>query len=85
MKSFVVGREHGRGYAYGAVLTVEDLDGLFAYLTHPTTYQTDHLALHLVERLEIYDGRFVMVRQVSDGARNVTGTASKIMEFPTPP
>jgi hypothetical protein len=34
---------------------VEDLDGLFAYLTHPATFQTDHLGLHLVERLEIFD------------------------------
>ena len=32
-----------------------DLDGLFEYLTHPTTYQTDHLGLNLVERLETFD------------------------------
>ena len=55
IKSFVVGRDHGGDYAYSAVFVVEDLDGLFAYLTHPTTYQTDHLGLNLVERLEIFD------------------------------
>jgi stress responsive alpha/beta barrel protein len=55
IKSFVVGRDHGGDYAYSAVFVVEDIDGLFAYLTHPTTYQTDHVGLNLVERLEIFD------------------------------
>ncbi|AEM86787.1 Dabb family protein [Streptomyces violaceusniger] len=55
IKSFIVGRDHGGDYEYSAVFVVEDLDGLFAYLTHPTTYQTDHLGLNLVERLEIFD------------------------------
>lgn len=53
--SFIVGRDHGGDYQYSSVFAVEDLDGLFAYLTHPTTYQTDHLGLSLVERLEIFD------------------------------
>ncbi|MEU2325645.1 Dabb family protein [Streptomyces althioticus] len=55
VKSFVVGRDHGGDFEYSAVFVVEDLDGLFAYLTHPTTYRTDRLGLHLVERLEIFD------------------------------
>jgi len=55
IKSFIVGRDLGGDYAYSSVFAVEDLDGLFAYLTHPTTYQTDHLGLNLVERLEIFD------------------------------
>jgi hypothetical protein len=55
VKSFVVGREHGSDYTYGAVFVVEDLDGLYAYLTHPATYRTDELGLHLAERLEIFD------------------------------
>ncbi|MFS8202212.1 Dabb family protein [Streptomyces sp. CWNU-52B] len=55
IKSYVVGRDHGGDYEYSAVFAVEDLDGLFAYLTHPTTYQTDHLGLDLVERLAIFD------------------------------
>ncbi|MDX8148707.1 Dabb family protein [Lentzea sp. BCCO 10_0061] len=55
IKSFIVGRDHGGDYTYSAVFVVEDLDGLFAYLTHPTTYQTDHLGLTLVDRMEIFD------------------------------
>ena len=55
IKSFLVGRDHGGDYTYSAVFVVEDLDGLFAYLTHPTTYQTDHLGLDLVDRMEIFD------------------------------
>jgi len=55
VKSFIVGRDHGGDYQYSAVFVVEDLDGLFAYLTHETTYQTDHLGLDLVERLDIFD------------------------------
>ncbi|MEU4252865.1 Dabb family protein [Amycolatopsis sp. NPDC026612] len=55
IKSFIVGRDHGGDYAYSSVFVVEGIDGLFEYLTHPTTYQTDHLGLHLVERLEIFD------------------------------
>ncbi|MDT0566268.1 Dabb family protein [Streptomyces sp. DSM 3412] len=39
VKSFAVGRDHGGDYTYGAVFVVEHLDGLFAYLTHPTTHQ----------------------------------------------
>ena len=55
VKSFVVGRDLGGDYRYGAVFAVEDLDGLFEYLTHETTYQTDRLGLNLVERLDIFD------------------------------
>ncbi|MFR0355240.1 Dabb family protein [Streptomyces sediminimaris] len=54
-KSLIVGRDHGGDYTYRAVFVVEGLDGLFACLTHPTTHQTDHLGLNLVERLEIFD------------------------------
>ncbi|GAB7039579.1 MULTISPECIES: Dabb family protein [Catenuloplanes] len=55
IKSFIVGRDLGGDYSYSAVFVVEDLDGLYAYLTHPTTYRTDQLGLHLAERLEIFD------------------------------
>jgi hypothetical protein len=33
-----IGQDHGGDYTYSAVFVVEDLDGLFAYLTHPTTW-----------------------------------------------
>jgi hypothetical protein len=55
VKSFVVGRDHGGDFEYSAVFAVEDLDGLFAYLTHPSTYETDRLGLQLAERLDIFD------------------------------
>ena len=55
VKSFVVGRDLGGDYRYGAVFAVEDLDGLYAYLTHPTTFATDDLGLHLAEDLQIFD------------------------------
>ncbi len=53
--SFFVGRDYGGDYEYSSIFAVEDLDGLFEYLTHPTTYATDHLGLDLVERLDIFD------------------------------
>ncbi|MFD7311056.1 Dabb family protein [Promicromonospora sp. NPDC059942] len=55
VKSFIVGRDHGGDYEYSAAFAVEDLDGLFEYLTHSTTYETDHLGLDLAERLDIFD------------------------------
>jgi acetylornithine/succinyldiaminopimelate/putrescine aminotransferase len=55
VKSFIIGRDLGGDFEYSAVFAVEDLDGLFEYLTHPTTYGTDHLGLNLVEDLTIFD------------------------------
>lgn len=55
VKSFMVGRDHGGDFEYSAVFVLEDLDGLYAYLTHPTTYETDRLGLGLAERLDIFD------------------------------
>ncbi len=55
VKSFVVGRDHGGAFQYSAVFVLDDLDGLFAYLTHPTTYETDRIGLGLAERLDIFD------------------------------
>jgi hypothetical protein len=55
VKSFVVGRDLGGDFEYSAIFAVEDLDGLYEYLTHPTTYRTDELGLHLADRLDIFD------------------------------
>jgi hypothetical protein len=52
--SYFLGRDHG-DFEHTAIFVVEDLDGVFEYLTHPATYATDHLGLDLVERLEIFD------------------------------
>ena len=55
VKSFIIGRDLGGDYDYSAVFAVEDLDGLYEYLTHPTTYETDRLGLNLAEDLVIFD------------------------------
>ena len=55
VKSFLVGNDLGGEYDHSAIFSVEDLDALFEYLTHPTTYETDNLGMHLLDRLEIFD------------------------------
>ena len=55
VRSYVVGRDHGGDYAYSCVFVLDDLAGLFEYLTHPATYATDAIGLELVERLHIFD------------------------------
>ena len=55
VRSYVVGRDHGGDYAYSCVFVLEDLAGLFEYLTHPATYATDAIGLEPVERLDIFD------------------------------
>jgi hypothetical protein len=55
VRSYVVGRDHGGDYAYSCVFVLDDLAGLFEYLTHPATYATDAIGLELVERLDIFD------------------------------
>ncbi|MET7354146.1 Dabb family protein [Streptomyces mirabilis] len=55
VKSFMVGRDLGGEFDYSCVFVVEDLDGLYEYLTHPATIGTDHLGLALLERLDIFD------------------------------
>jgi hypothetical protein len=55
VRSYVVGRDHGGDYEYSCVFVLDDLEGLFEYLTHPATYATDAIGLELVERLDIFD------------------------------
>jgi hypothetical protein len=55
VRSSVVGRDLGGQYQIGAAFSVDDLDGLFEYLTHPDTFRTDALGLHLAEKLDIFD------------------------------
>ncbi|MFE3413672.1 hypothetical protein ACFXMT_36790 [Streptomyces mirabilis] len=43
------------GTSTSCVFVVEDLEGLYEYLTHPATIGTDYLGLALLERLEIFD------------------------------
>jgi hypothetical protein len=53
--SFVVGRDVGGEYEWGATYTIEDLDGYWAYLIHPAHRHTDQIGLPLVEKFVSFD------------------------------
>jgi hypothetical protein len=55
VKSFVVGRDLGGDFEWGAVYVVEDLDGYWAYLTHPAHVQSEMLGMELIDRFEAVD------------------------------
>ena len=55
VKSFIVGRDLGGEYEWGAVFVIEDLDGYWEYLTHPAHFRSEKMGLHLVERFETFD------------------------------
>lgn len=55
VKHFVVGRDIGGEFEYGAVFAIEDLDGFWEYLIHPAHLNTDRVGLPLVERFVSYD------------------------------
>ncbi|ADB33495.1 Stress responsive alpha-beta barrel domain protein [Kribbella flavida DSM 17836] len=55
VKHFVVGRDYGGEYEWGAMFAIEDLDGYWEYLIHPTHARTDRLGLPLVDKFMSYD------------------------------
>jgi hypothetical protein len=55
VKSFVVGREFGGAFEYGAVYVVEDLDGYGQYLEHPVHVHEELTGMELIERFEVLD------------------------------
>ncbi|MFC9428874.1 Dabb family protein [Streptomyces sp. NPDC056987] len=55
VKSFIVGRDFGGDFDCGGVFVIEDLDGYWAYLTHPAHAETDRIGMPLVEKYESYD------------------------------
>ena len=55
VRHFVVGREVGGDYEWGATFVFEDLDGYWEYLMHPAHLQTDEIGLPLAERFAMYD------------------------------
>jgi hypothetical protein len=55
VKSFVVGRDFGGEYEWGAVFEIEDLDGYWEYLTHPSHMKTDRVGLPLVDKFMSFD------------------------------
>jgi len=53
--SFVVGRDFGGEYEYGAVFAIEDLDGYEEYMNHPAHLHTDRIGLPLVDNFASFD------------------------------
>ena len=55
VKSCVVGPELGGEFEYGAVYVVEDLDGYWAYLTHPAHVREELEGTPLIEKFAAID------------------------------
>jgi stress responsive alpha/beta barrel protein len=55
VKSSVVGPQPGGEFEYGAVFSVEDLDGYWEYLTHPAHVRSEMEGIDLLERFEAFD------------------------------
>jgi len=55
VRSFVVGRDIGGEFEYSAVYVVDDLDGYWAYLTHPAHVRSEMTGIELTERFEAFD------------------------------
>lgn len=52
---YVVGRDIGGEFEYGAVFLLEDLDGYWEYLMAPSHAHTDRIGLPLLESFVSYD------------------------------
>lgn len=55
VRSFVVGRDYGGEYEWGATFVIEDLDGYWEYLMHPAHLHTDRVGLPLVDKFMSFD------------------------------
>ena len=55
VKSYVVGPELGGEFEYGAVYVVEDLDGYWAYLTHPAHVRSELEGIPFLEKFAAID------------------------------
>jgi hypothetical protein len=55
VKSWIVGRELGGEFEYAAVYVVEDLDGYWAYLTHPAHVRSELEGIPLIEKFAAID------------------------------
>jgi stress responsive alpha/beta barrel protein len=55
VKSYVVGPELGGEFEYSAVYVVEDLDGYWAYLTHPAHVRQELEGIPLLEKFAAID------------------------------
>jgi len=55
VKLYVVGPGLGGEFEYGAVYVVEDLDGYWAYLTHPAHVRSEMTGIPLLEKFAAID------------------------------
>src|SRR5262249_61626929 len=55
VKSYVVGPELGGEFEYSAEYVVEDLDGYWAYLTHPPHMRSELAGIHLIDKFAAID------------------------------
>ncbi|RCG29183.1 Dabb family protein [Streptomyces diacarni] len=55
VRSFLVGRDHGGAYEWGATFQLDDLDGYQEYLMHPAHRRTDEIGLPLVDKFVSFD------------------------------
>ncbi|MFE8910511.1 Dabb family protein [Streptomyces globisporus] len=55
VESFVVGRDFGGEYTWGATYVIEDIDGYWDYLIHPAHLHTDRIGLPLVDKFASFD------------------------------
>jgi hypothetical protein len=55
VESFVVGRDFGGEYEWGATYAIKDIDGYWDYLIHPAHLHTDRIGLPLVDKFASFD------------------------------
>ena len=55
IKTWIVGRDFGGEYEYGAVSLVEDLDTYEAMMNHPAHNEIDRIGLPLVDKFASFD------------------------------
>ncbi|MBO2447932.1 Dabb family protein [Actinomadura barringtoniae] len=55
VESFIVGRDFGGEYEWGATFLINDIDGFWDYLIHPAHLHTDRIGLPLVDKFASFD------------------------------
>ncbi|WAL93673.1 Dabb family protein [Streptomyces sp. Je 1-369] len=55
VQSFLVGRDHGGAYEWGATFQIADLEGYWEYLIHDAHRRTDEIGLPLVDKFVSFD------------------------------
>ncbi|MFI7000237.1 Dabb family protein [Nocardia sp. NPDC050175] len=55
VQSYIVGREYGTGFDWGATFVLEDLDAYWEYLSHPAHTASVRTGLPLAENFQAYD------------------------------